>query len=60
MIPGILVFQVGFSKGLVKKDAKMHLLFVCPEKTFLQKFVVMPHKGEASELLKLYKEKLDS
>jgi len=44
----------------VKKDAKMHLLFVCPEKTFLQKFVVMPHKGEASELLKLYKEKLDS
>ena len=43
----------------MKKDAKMHLLLVCPEKTFRQKFV-MPDKEEASELLKPYKEKLDS
>lgn len=59
LIPGGFVFQVLLSKGLVKKDAKMHLLFVCPEKTFMQKFV-MPHKEDASELLILYKEKLDS
>ncbi|KAK4586798.1 hypothetical protein RGQ29_023814 [Quercus rubra] len=59
LIPRGLVFQVLLSKGLVKKDFKMHTLFKCPEKTFLQKFV-MPHKEEASELSKLYKEKLAS
>jgi mTERF domain-containing protein len=57
LIPRGLVFQVLLSKGLVKKDFKMWLI-ACTEKTFLQK-LVMPHKEEASELLKLYKETLD-
>ena len=59
LIPRGLIIQVLLSKGLVKKDVKMYLLFECPERKFLEKYV-MPHKEEASELLKLYKEKMDS
>jgi mTERF domain-containing protein len=59
LIPRGLIIQVLLSKGLVKKDIKMYLLFECPERKFLVKYV-MPHKEEASELLKLYKEKMDS
>ncbi|GMY27676.1 transcription termination factor mterf8, chloroplastic [Fagus crenata] len=58
LIPRGLVFQVLLSKGLVKNDGKMRTFFQYPEKSFLQKFV-MPHKEEASELLTLYKGKLD-
>ncbi|KAF3968347.1 hypothetical protein CMV_007753 [Castanea mollissima] len=59
LIPRGFVFQGLLSKGLVKKDFNMYLLFECPERTFVQKYI-MPHKEEASELLKLYKEKMDS
>ncbi|XP_065630891.1 uncharacterized protein LOC112020618 [Quercus suber] len=59
LIPRGLVLQVLLSKGLVKKNFKMHVYFECPEKTFLQKFVML-HEEEASELLKLYKGSLDS
>ena len=59
LIPRGLVLQVLLSKGLVKKNFKMHAYFECPEKTFLQKFVMI-HEDEASELLKLYKGSLDS
>ncbi|KAF3953474.1 hypothetical protein ACB098_02G041700 [Castanea mollissima] len=59
LIPRGLVLQVLLSKGLVKKNFKMHAYFECPEKTFLQKFVML-HEEEASELLKLYKGSLDS
>ncbi|KAG7991375.1 hypothetical protein I3843_02G071800 [Carya illinoinensis] len=44
-----------FSKGLVKKDIGISLLFRCLDEMFLRKFV-MPHKEEASKLLKLYRE----
>ncbi|KAF5462747.1 hypothetical protein F2P56_018730 [Juglans regia] len=54
LIPRGLVVQVLFAKGLVKKDISMSSLFECPDETFLRKFV-MPHKEEASELLKLFK-----
>lgn len=54
LIPRGLVIQVLFSKGLVKKDTSMSSLFECPDETFLRKFV-MPHKEEASELLKLFR-----
>ncbi|XP_050240119.1 transcription termination factor MTERF15, mitochondrial-like [Quercus robur] len=59
LIPRGFVFQGLFSKGLVKKDFNIYPLFECPERTFVQKYI-MPHKEEASELLKLYKEKMDS
>ncbi|XP_030973678.1 uncharacterized protein LOC115993845 [Quercus lobata] len=59
LIPRGLVLQVLLSKGLVKKNFQMHAYFECPEKTFLQKFVMI-HEDEASELLKLYKGSLDS
>ena len=59
LIPRGFVFQGLLSKGLVKKDFNIYPLFECPERTFVQKYI-MPHKGEASELLKLYKEKMDS
>ncbi|XP_041001675.1 transcription termination factor MTERF6, chloroplastic/mitochondrial-like [Juglans microcarpa x Juglans regia] len=59
LIPRGLVVQVLFAKGLVKKDISMTSLFECPDETFLRKFV-MPHKEEASELLKLYKEDIRS
>ncbi|KAF3968348.1 hypothetical protein CMV_007754 [Castanea mollissima] len=59
LIPRGFVFQGLLSKGLVKKDFNMYLLFECPERIFVQKYI-MPHKEEASELLKLYKEKMDS
>ncbi|XP_075656055.1 uncharacterized protein LOC142626152 [Castanea sativa] len=59
LIPRGLVLQVLLSKGLVKKNFKMHAYFLCPENAFLQKFVMI-HEEEASELLKLYKGSLDS
>jgi mTERF domain-containing protein len=58
LIPRSLVCQVLLSKGLVKKELKMSTFIRYSERTFVQKYI-MPHKEEASELLKLYKEKLD-
>ncbi|KAF3968345.1 hypothetical protein CMV_007751 [Castanea mollissima] len=59
LIPRGFLFQGFLSKGLVKKDFNIYPLFECPERTFVHKYI-MPHKEEASELLKLYKEKMDS
>ena len=59
LIPRGFVFQGLLSIGLVKKDFNIYTLFECPERTFVQKYI-MPHQEEASELLKLYKEKMDS
>lgn len=42
----------------MEKDVSIWPLLMIPEEKFLQKFV-MPYKEEASELLKLYEEKLD-
>ena len=59
MIPRGSVIEALLSKGLeVKKNIHFRKVFEYSEKSFLQKFVV-PYKEEASELLQLYKEKMD-
>ena len=58
LIPRASVIQVLQSKGLVKKNMYLPRVFVYGEELFLQKFVTC-YKEEASDLLKLYKEKLD-
>ncbi|KAL4642875.1 hypothetical protein ACB092_02G051300 [Castanea dentata] len=58
LIPRASVIQVLQSEGLVKKDFYLPRVFGCAEELFLQKFV-MPYEKEASELLQLYKRKLN-
>ena len=59
MIPRGSVIEALLSKGWeVKKNIHFRKVFEYSEKSFLQKFVV-PYKEEASELLQLYKEKMD-
>uniref|UniRef100_A0A2N9IZJ7 Uncharacterized protein n=1 Tax=Fagus sylvatica TaxID=28930 RepID=A0A2N9IZJ7_FAGSY len=59
MIPRVSVIKVLLSKGLVvKKNIYLPTVFMYSENLFLQKFVT-PYKEEVSDLLKLYKEKLD-
>jgi mTERF domain-containing protein len=59
MIPRGSVIEVLLSKGLVvKKNIYFCKVFESTEKSFLQKFVA-PYKEEASELLQLYKKKMD-
>ncbi|KAM3707653.1 hypothetical protein ACJW31_02G040300 [Castanea mollissima] len=58
LIPRASVIQVLQSEGLIKKDFYLPRVFGCPEELFLQKFV-MPYEKEASELLQLYKRKLN-
>ncbi|KAM4118870.1 hypothetical protein ACJW30_03G016000 [Castanea mollissima] len=58
LIPRALVIQVLQSKGLIKKLFYLPAVFEDAEELFLQKFV-MPYEKEASELLQLYKERLE-
>ena len=59
LIPRASVIEVLLSKGLVvKKNIYFPTMFQSSEKSFLQKFVT-PYREKASDLLKLYKEKLD-
>ncbi|KAM3707658.1 hypothetical protein ACJW30_02G041600 [Castanea mollissima] len=57
LIPRASVIQVLQSKGLVKKNIYLPRVFMYVEELFLQKFVKC-YKEEASDLLKLYKDKL--
>ncbi|KAL4642883.1 hypothetical protein ACB092_02G052000 [Castanea dentata] len=58
LIPRALAIQFLQSKGLVKKNFYFPTAFEHVEELFLQRFV-LPNKEEASELLQLYKEKMD-
>ncbi|KAM3684839.1 hypothetical protein ACB098_11G075900 [Castanea mollissima] len=58
LIPRALAIQFLQSKGLVKKNFYLPTAFEYVEELFLQRFV-LPNKEEASELLQLYKEKMD-
>ena len=59
LIPRASVIEVLLSKGLVvKKNIYFPTMFQSSEKSFLQKFVT-PYREKVSDLLKLYKEKLD-
>ncbi|XP_030973529.1 uncharacterized protein LOC115993714 [Quercus lobata] len=58
LIPRALAIQFLRSKGLVKKNFYLPTAFEYVEELFLQRFV-LPNKEEASELLQLYKEKMD-
>lgn len=58
ILPRTSVIKDLVSKGLVQKNIYLPTLFEYQEKKFLEKFV-MAYKKEASELLKLYKEKVD-
>ncbi|XVF82934.1 hypothetical protein PTKIN_Ptkin16aG0091400 [Pterospermum kingtungense] len=55
LIPRWSLFQVLLSKGLIKKDISLQVLFESNEKKFLRRFVT-PY--EDPYLLKLYEEKL--
>lgn len=57
LIPRCSVVQVLLSKGLVDKNFSLKRLLECPEKQFLERFII-PHKKGAPELLNLYQEKL--
>jgi mTERF domain-containing protein len=58
-IPRFSVIEVLLSKGLVvKNNVYLPTVFKLSQKSFLQKFVT-PYEEEASDLLKLYNEKLD-
>ena len=58
LIPRALAIQFLQSKGLVKKNFYLPTAFEYVEELFLQR-IVLPNKEEASELLQLYKEKMD-
>ncbi|XP_059654580.1 uncharacterized protein LOC132301334 [Cornus florida] len=58
IIPRCLVYEILLSKGLIKKDFGLNLMFVSTESYFLQKYV-KKYEEEAPELLKLYQEKLN-
>nr|POF15084.1 hypothetical protein CFP56_51170 [Quercus suber] len=58
LIPRASAIQFLQSKGLVKKNFYLPTAFEYVEELFLQRFV-LPNKEEASELLQLYKEKMD-
>ncbi|CAK9318540.1 unnamed protein product [Citrullus colocynthis] len=57
ILPRGSVYQVLLSKGLIKKDVNLRLLFECTENRFLDKFV-NPYKKRIPGLLKLYEEKV--
>ncbi|KAF3953188.1 hypothetical protein CMV_021345 [Castanea mollissima] len=58
LIPRAFAIQFLQSKGLVKKNFYLPTAFEYVEELFLQRFVLR-NKEEASELLQLYKEKMD-
>ncbi|XP_057956870.1 transcription termination factor MTERF6, chloroplastic/mitochondrial-like [Malania oleifera] len=58
IIPRCLVFHALLSKGLYKKELRIHALLNSPEEYFLKRFVTC-HEKEAPQLLKLYKKKLN-
>ncbi|KAM3755469.1 hypothetical protein ACB098_02G041900 [Castanea mollissima] len=58
LIPRAFAIQFLQSKGLVKKNFYLPTAFKYAEELFLQRFVLR-NKEEASELLQLYKEKMD-
>ena len=58
LIPRALVIEVLQSKGLIKKNIHLAKVFRSFENSFLQKFVTS-YMDEVSDLLKLYKGKLD-
>ncbi|XP_050240113.1 uncharacterized protein LOC126689106 [Quercus robur] len=58
LIPRALAIQFLQFEGLVKKNFYLPTAFEYVEELFLQRFV-LPNKEEASELLQLYKEKMD-
>ncbi|XP_030922907.1 transcription termination factor MTERF15, mitochondrial-like [Quercus lobata] len=58
LIPRASVIEVLQSKGLIKKNIHLARVFSTSENSFLQKFVT-PYMDEVSDLLKLYKGKLD-
>ncbi|RVX22206.1 hypothetical protein CK203_001515 [Vitis vinifera] len=58
IIPRYSVIQVLLSKGLIKNDTSLVVLFESTEKMFLRKFV-NGFKEEASQLMKLYQEKIN-
>ena len=58
IIPRYSVIQVLLSKGLIKNDTSLVVLFESTEKMFLRKFV-NGFKEEAPQLMKLYQEKIN-
>ena len=58
LIPRASVIEVLQSKGLIKKNIHLARVFSSSENSFLQKFVT-PYMDKVSDLLKLYKGKLD-
>ncbi|KAJ9700077.1 hypothetical protein PVL29_005759 [Vitis rotundifolia] len=58
IIPRYSVIQVLLSKGLIKNDTSLVVLFESTEKMFLRKFV-NGYKKEAPQLMKLYQEKIN-
>ncbi|XP_022927133.1 uncharacterized protein LOC111434072 [Cucurbita moschata] len=58
IVPRGFVYQVLLSKGLIKKDVNLPMVFESTESRFLDKFID-PHKELIPGLLKLYKEKLE-
>ncbi|KAK8555988.1 hypothetical protein V6N13_070060 [Hibiscus sabdariffa] len=58
IVPRGLFVKDLMSVGLVKKELGLSMLFRSPEKLFLERFVYCYEERKASELLKLYNEKL--
>ncbi|KAE8650381.1 hypothetical protein Csa_010623 [Cucumis sativus] len=57
LFPRGYVYQVLLSKGLIKKEKNLDLLFEPPEKRFIEKYI-NAHKEQVPGLLELYEQKL--